>query len=932
MTIKRSRPTSVCLTCRDKKIKCDKLKPVCSSCIKFGTECSYIALQVVNGNEHSFKKARNNEINKVADAKYDPLLAFNNLLKQVEQLELTLLVDNPYEFEPRSIKTEVIPNNDETFASDQGKDVSNHYKLRVPNLIHSETDDKINLFQLQEALQGDSSVKNGFLGLLTGHSILQTSSLIANLYSRFSNSWTKDRFINSFGIQNTSDLGDQKYIGGFNILHGQTNPEENPTSNKLKAYDFEDTGKIFQTRKTKLNEKNKLLGLMFFSGELEGKIELITKIKAILPNRKVISLLVERFFKDLYALFPVLDEEDFTSNITRIIGPLNFKEEDLQFLNVEKRLDFAYLGILLIMLRLSYLSLFTNIQSINEKYLYGDGDIDQNSANIKYLFNIPVNIEVFNVAKICLNQFNLVSSSNLLILQFAILIGYYTMYGPEIGNESSELMIFSSLLIKMAVSMGLHREPDKFKSSFKDEKVKNLRRKIWKCLCFLDVFNCLAIGCPINTTGLPIDVNPPFTTDSNANVKDKRLDSFVSTSLNAHPTTFDKLNNVFRILSNVNEPFSISLVDGMIEECFDLFADSPFDYWREFQADEGGRFLYFVKSYKLKYCLQVASSLLVLRFHFLNYYFKISDSTKTMHYGIKNFSVFYDKVYPIISELLTNENRRYNDICELVVTPSLHNIINVAMLINLTFYMRVKLLNDVSPPSIKSIAANLSTFEKLLLESSKILIGFMNIIGNRYYNSWKSTKILNFLLDEAAKTNLSEKYSDVEILDNFGFDDNLLRDFCNIIESALTKSASRVQNGVMDKSTNNSNDSLWILIVALRQKEKEKGLYNNVWGGISSEITDLVASGEANDDVDKYKDSTQAFGLKNSNIYFENSKELPQMVNETFNGFDGSSITDSKINNPFTHYNPLDNPEINAFENTFDRYLEEIFKDFIYNN
>ena len=74
-------------------------------------------------------------------------------------------------------------------------------------------------------------------------------------------------------------------------------------------------------------------------------------------------------FQFTLSIYAILDEIDFRESVTKIIGETEYKDEKIKELKVEKRLDLAVIGVLLIILRMSYLSLFCNKESVNEMRL-----------------------------------------------------------------------------------------------------------------------------------------------------------------------------------------------------------------------------------------------------------------------------------------------------------------------------------------------------------------------------------------------------------------------------------------------------------------------------------------------------------------------------------------------------------------------------------
>lgn len=191
---------------------------------------------------------------------------------------------------------------------------------------------------------------------------------------------------------------------------------------------MKDTKLADQCEKLKQMDKNTItLGLTLFDGQVGRDLKLIEQIKYTLPKRKVIWLLIKRFFRFLYPFFPFLDEISFREDISTIIGAESFEDKRLNTVSAEKRIDLANLGILLILLRLSYLSLFSNSASANENNLRTT-DISPKAKEIKYLLSNPISVNAIDVAQICLHQFQLTRKLNLPVLQCALFVRLYQTY------------------------------------------------------------------------------------------------------------------------------------------------------------------------------------------------------------------------------------------------------------------------------------------------------------------------------------------------------------------------------------------------------------------------------------------------------------------------------------------------------------------------
>ena len=200
---------------------------------------------------------------------------------------------------------------------------------------------------------------------------------------------------------------------------------------------------------------------------------------------------------------PIIDETEFKTEISKIVGPEEYDETDVE-LTVEKRLDFAYLGILLTILRLTYLSLFLNRNGVNEDNL-NTTDPSEEAQELKYLLSNPINITVTDVAQECLEQFDFLRKTNFTVLQCTFLLRLYCMFAPEDGDgaDVGDSQTYNAMLIQMAYSMGINREPTTNISHGQwdiltdDLKMNNVQRKIWFFLVICDLIQGYKFGNPL---------------------------------------------------------------------------------------------------------------------------------------------------------------------------------------------------------------------------------------------------------------------------------------------------------------------------------------------------------------------------------------------------------------------------------------------------
>ncbi|CCE62033.1 hypothetical protein TPHA_0B03630 [Tetrapisispora phaffii CBS 4417] len=224
--------------------------------------------------------------------------------------------------------------------------------------------------------------------------------------------------------------------------------------------------------------------------------QVMLRVCELLPPKSIISLYMDKFFKHIYAVIPIVDEQDFRKNINRILSlntttnftPSTMSKENVSSLNITKISDYCNLGILLILMRLTWLSLPSNALKIDIGSKYNSFGIQapSNISSIRIkeenlLFKYEPSIEALKLVRKNLIKFDELSSfSNnnvsLFTVQFAIFYKLYLQSGSDeapgnnnsnsvnsiAGQDSETHQVLLSSITQMAFSCGLHRDPDNF--------------------------------------------------------------------------------------------------------------------------------------------------------------------------------------------------------------------------------------------------------------------------------------------------------------------------------------------------------------------------------------------------------------------------------------------------------------------------------------
>ena len=231
--------------------------------------------------------------------------------------------------------------------------------------------------------------------------------------------------------------------------------------------------------------------------------QILQKVANLLPPRHIIFQFVNKFFKHIYPIIPIIDEKNFKNHLEEILSSrvdaLTVDPSPLK-IKVSKPSDYCHLGIMVIILRLTWLSLPANRCELNLGAFESNSISNpaspssitsvassSSSANTKednILINYETPVECLELVKDYLIKFDKISSLsnnniNLTTIQFAIFYKIYMSNSPTEGfvvpkknainsisdsnahdNESNQILMSS--IVQMAFSCGLHRDPDNF--------------------------------------------------------------------------------------------------------------------------------------------------------------------------------------------------------------------------------------------------------------------------------------------------------------------------------------------------------------------------------------------------------------------------------------------------------------------------------------
>lgn len=316
-------------------------------------------------------------------------------------------------------------------------------------------------------------------------------------------------------------------------------------------------------------------------------------LELLLPTRQVLWLLIDRFFDILYVYIPFIDEESFRQEIKTIFGGEYDSEKDEETgnrikLHIRNPVDFALIGTVCVLLRLSWLTLPKNSSNahLGKNTTIKTYPEDMQKIHLLELAENEISMDLIQCVKQYINNNNdndqLIKKSNLKVVQFAIFLKLFDQYSPEEKDsaDGSDSQVFLGMIIHMAIRIGLHRDPDNFEN-FTNQNQRHLWRKLWFALVSMDVEQSVNLGCPraLETYLEFSDTKFPSETDFSADLKELTVIKLMKTQYQADLL----LAKAMRVLLNVAKPARKYQIDHLIEEltryihgCFTDNVSSPY--------------------------------------------------------------------------------------------------------------------------------------------------------------------------------------------------------------------------------------------------------------------------------------------------------------------------------------------------------------------
>ncbi|KAH3682544.1 hypothetical protein WICPIJ_006487 [Wickerhamomyces pijperi] len=767
---KRIRVLKSCLLCRQRKRKCDQKKPTCSYCNGKGLQCQYQETDrtiKVSGLENRGAKLDANNMNE--NTINSEILSISSRVKQLEAALIN--------------------------QQQQQKDKTTHnYAYQTP-LPQSETPigtSSSSEADLNPTGEPDSEVidfhTDSFPNrstTLPSHGLLSWVTLMRkDIYlCAFSVSLKFEKFQlfqkekeayfrqlklrqqmrqNLVNDRSSSSVSDQ-------LSKSPSRQQSQPIHNPLIAA----TGKEFIDRfEDEVYEFNTQL-----LQSQRKEATLLEMISSVLKDKKLMWMLIERFFNsELYCVLPILDKEEFKKDLLNILTPEEFggKTE----LNIQKRQDVAFIGTLIMVMRLASCS------------LYNCGKPRSNlTCEQKYILDHPIGLGVMNVVNRCIAAIQNYKVPDIKILQLFLMKKCYSIYSPEdadcITNADPASL---GLLLDHSFRCGINRDPmvskDKSASA-------NLIRRLWHQIVFMDQHQLMVVGCPSLIDLRYHDTHFPHLGES-----ENPLELCINKSITERSEMLQRCHPLLMIILDVRRLPNVAEVNAKLKELQQLIDEQgKFDEIRKTEAlTIESRMAKLIRFYRK---VDYASLQFVIYHHFFLFYNQQNNKEMSVYYLLElikksrdfiAISKYFDQRYP-------DYNLANDFSTPLLLIPRIEHVIRRTLLVLFTICGRVNALIGFSTNLPSAISEITRTISDLCTKMSKRLVSRVENNGDAYYHSWVSSKVQAFIVK-----NLMERgyQNDSHVYQNFVAHLSTLKESDRIIFDYTLEDFNSILNGLRD--------------------------------------------------------------------------------------------------------------------------------------
>ncbi len=284
--------------------------------------------------------------------------------------------------------------------------------------------------------------------------------------------------------------------------------------------------------------------LFVFSGDFSDPL---ASFFSLIPPAWVNAKLLDAFFKYIYPVIPIVDEQEFRSSLDIILGPVIEGQYINSFPNVPSAESLPILALFLLILRLTYLQ-------------------------VPNATTYAVSFDAFRAAETIMKEFNIYKSPSLPALQAEIMLRFYIIVSPEMHTQSWVTQMTVGSLVHSCYSLGLHRDPKYSRDT--NPRSQNLKRRIWHVLVRFDIIDSMTFQTTLATNPEIYDTQLPDTSVTYTSEMEKKINQTFWESEELLST----LQQIVSIELQVKHDTPISLVIGLLEKADKILQKLTIEY------------------------------------------------------------------------------------------------------------------------------------------------------------------------------------------------------------------------------------------------------------------------------------------------------------------------------------------------------------------
>lgn len=491
--IKKPRPFRVCVACRKRKLRCDRLKPSCSRCTQSSSQCFYESYSL----QSLAQEDRLSSINLLVNPEPSPDFNTTSHYSSSSSAKQTLpKIQNIQNAIPGMLNIE----NGVLYRSPPSFSVGSAMNISAPNTVSSSDLQQSNLVNKVSTISTNTQMEPK--DAIQNYTYFVIPKLFKNMAIKL---WEINdtivvyqgsRFIEPPFSTHTLIQTDPYArvlcgcIHGISLLNFQKSLENKPnfddkdtserlTLDCLNPLVFLDKAILKYLEYEKFQSQSTIpLDFIYNHYDIDDNINpklmaylsiMINEIKAMLLD-KDIDFLLKKFYENIYPFYPFIDICLFEEGLSKILN-----------LNSRKRYEIN-IGDKDIRFKLETLTLFLVILSITLRFTPFNSTAFRLSRS--RLNNQAKQFSIFaNKVLYLLNVYKFTNENNLVCLLYIYVEQYLNPDNMEIHISHNGLLKLNSLF-EYANTLGLYEQPLKYKrlsqlSTELPSNLINLRRKLW---------------------------------------------------------------------------------------------------------------------------------------------------------------------------------------------------------------------------------------------------------------------------------------------------------------------------------------------------------------------------------------------------------------------------------------------------------------------